>query len=94
MLKHSVGNTVRLVGKLTFGDERVARLETSDKLEATVHVVSAASYSTQYVEVVGKVRPDLSIEEFQVVPFGNDFDLGLYDRMLELANGPFVHLFR
>jgi len=94
MLKHSIGNKVRLVGKLTFADETIARLETSDRIEVVVHVATAAAYSTQFIEVVGNVRPDLSIEEYQVVAFGHDFDLGLYDKMLELANGPFAPLFR
>jgi hypothetical protein len=51
----------------------------------------------KYVQIVGKVENQggvLSISAFNVTPAGNSFDMDNYDKLVELSNGKFAHLFQ
>ncbi|KAF9552139.1 hypothetical protein BGW38_009510 [Lunasporangiospora selenospora] len=57
-------------------------MSASDKGQVEVHVNSQSQYGTEYVEVIGKVRDDLSIEEFTCANFGNSFDMDVYNELV------------
>lgn len=73
LLRQHVGSLVRLVVKVLQFDpiQGLATVETSDS--QTVHVRMNPEnhnfYTTQYVEILGTVNPDLSINEQSVIPF-------------------------
>lgn len=49
------------------------------------------------MQVVGKVENQggaLSVSAFNVTSAGNEFDMENYDKLVELSNGKFVHLFQ
>lgn len=50
------------------------QLEASDNQSVWINVQQdGGNFSNMYVEVVGQVNPDLSVQEMQSVNFGNDF---------------------
>jgi hypothetical protein len=57
----------------------------------------AVFFSRKYVQVVGKVESHgagLSVSAFNVTAAGNNFDMDNYDKLVELSNGQFAHLFQ
>ena len=42
-------------------------------------------YTSSFVEVVGRAEPDGSVTQFLVSPWGDSFDLKIYDKAIQLA---------
>ncbi|KAF9425050.1 hypothetical protein BGZ76_003439 [Entomortierella beljakovae] len=76
MLSSSVGKYVRFVGKILEQNGEKALLIASDNGQVEVHMNNESQYGTQYIEVIGVVREDLSIEEQASTNFGNEFGKG------------------
>jgi len=47
-------------------------------------MMPGSSYSLQYMEIVGKVEQDGSIQEFSYCDLGQSFDLKNYDSAVQL----------
>jgi hypothetical protein len=49
----------------------------------------------KFVQFIGKVCPNNCLEVFKIIQMknGNNFDMGLYDKVVELSNNKFSHLF-
>jgi len=86
-LGNFIGHTVRLVGKVSSisKPERVAMLETSDKQQVKVRMLSN-EYPAAYIEIVGTVNGDLSITETYAYVFGDNFDFDNYDKLITLTD--------
>jgi len=93
MLKSLVGQTVRVVGRVIETNDGIVVLQAADNGNVTIQSNYGGAYTTQFAEVVGRVNDDLSLQEMQSVNFGNDFDMSIYAKMLELTNGKYRDLF-
>ncbi|KAG0334137.1 60S acidic ribosomal protein P1-alpha 3 [Podila humilis] len=83
MLGNYIGQTVRLVGSVTATNGNQATLTTSDKGQVTVISNEASAYHTTILEVIGEVNTDLSISELTFCPFGDDFDMDVYNELVK-----------
>ncbi|KAF9905504.1 60S acidic ribosomal protein P1-alpha 3 [Linnemannia zychae] len=90
-LKGSQGNYTRhykFYGVLTINMDRqgnVATFLSSDKGIVAVSMSEGAQYGTKFMEVIGTVNADRSINEMVATNFGNSFDLDAYDAMIVKA---------
>lgn len=41
-------------------------------------------YGTAYVEVIGRAQPDGSVQQMTMAPWGNEFDLDVYNKLVDL----------
>ncbi|CAG8463140.1 6633_t:CDS:2 [Paraglomus brasilianum] len=96
LLSRYKGRKVRLVGRviqvhiLTLKAEESTIAETShtvvveacDKGQVSVRLRQPSNFTT-YVEFVGRVNTDLSINEFVFTNFGDTFDLDLHNKVVE-----------
>jgi hypothetical protein len=58
---------------------------------------NSSFFSRKYVQIVGKVEaqgPILSVSALNVTAAGNNFDMENYNKLVELSNGKFSHLFQ
>merc|ERR1712224_967608 len=79
-----VGRNVRVVGKVQQSPSNgQAVLQSSDNGSVTVKTQpqSEQTWTDQYMEVIGKVLPDMSVEELFSTNFGNNFDLDNHDAL-------------
>ncbi|CAI8013151.1 hypothetical protein GBAR_LOCUS8380 [Geodia barretti] len=61
-------------------------LETSDQQKMTAHFSKPQKDPlSAYVELVGKVGPDLSLQVERAVSFGSEFDLDAYNEVVQLS---------
>eukprot|EP00466_Bigelowiella_natans_P001222 jgi/Bigna1/89082/estExt_fgenesh1_pg.C_430072 len=90
------GKDVRLVGKVVSFDEEEAIIESSSA-QIKVLKPNVNNYNTRFVEVFGTIRNNAdsqpSIEESKSVPFGENFNLKHFNRMVTLTQGRFTSLF-
>mmetsp|Transcript_61199 Transcript_61199/g.92543 ORF Transcript_61199/g.92543 Transcript_61199/m.92543 type:complete len:109 (+) Transcript_61199:3-329(+) len=85
LLSSFVGKNVRVVGQVQQQPSNgVAVLLASDNAPVTVktQAQSEETWTDQYMEVIGKVAPDLSIEELFSTNFGNNFDLDNHNALV------------
>ena len=49
----------------------------------------------RFMQIIGKVRPDNCIEIQKLIPMtgGENFDIEMYHKVVELSNNKFKHLF-
>ncbi len=73
LLERYVGHTVRLVGKVSNTSNGKATIEASDRRNVQVYMNDFNPYPSQFVEIIGRVNPDLSIQELGHVPAGANF---------------------
>ncbi len=75
MLKHHVGRTVCLLGRVVGEKQSQAPhgfvLQTSDGVD--VIVSQAEATESKFVELRARVEPDLTLTAVSTVPFGDDF---------------------
>ncbi|KAK2962411.1 putative replication factor A3 [Blattamonas nauphoetae] len=98
LMPHYITKVVRVVGQVekifNQGNEPRYTLTTSDGVSVTViQDEGSATPQTPYVEVVGTVINNVTIQEILLVDFGKDFDMKAYDQCVKLINGPFQSLF-
>ncbi|OQS07623.1 hypothetical protein THRCLA_20108 [Thraustotheca clavata] len=88
-----INRTVALVGSMESWTGSNAVIKSSDGGLVTVHPSPGADYSSKYVEVIGQVQHDGSIQEFKCTSFGDDFDMANYDKLVMLIHGKFAPMF-
>jgi hypothetical protein len=102
LLASYIDQNIRLVGKVSSIIDGKVTLETSDQRYVPINsrIISAGAPDMQdvyvvgnVVEVVGAVRSDGTIEEFNALNFGKDFDLNNYNKLVELIHGKYSPLF-
>ncbi|KAH7816309.1 Replication protein A 14 kDa subunit [Monocercomonoides exilis] len=98
MFPAMIGKTVRIVGKYEGqfsedGSEGIIITTSDGKKVNVIQDPGDSAPTNQYIEVLGNVINENSIQEVFLVDFGDSFDLGLYDQCVKLINGPFKSLF-
>ncbi|PVU99075.1 hypothetical protein BB559_001036 [Furculomyces boomerangus] len=67
----------------------LAILTTSDQGNLSVNLSQDCPITTTYVEIIGKVEPNLQISGYSSVALGNNFDLDAYNKLvIAAANNP------
>jgi len=85
LLKQNAGVIVRITGKILQHQGSQVILEASDHGQVNVHLSGDSQLSSQFVEVIGRVNQDGSIQEFSSIDLSADFDLNAYNKFVELA---------
>ncbi|KAJ1649141.1 hypothetical protein IWQ61_009679, partial [Dispira simplex] len=44
------------------------------------------TFGTKFVEIIGQVQPDRSLQEFSSCNMGDNFDLPTYNKLVELSH--------
>jgi len=82
-----INSHVRLIGRVNHVNQDIVTLDTSDGEQVEVQINRGTNFIYEgYIEVVGKVNPNLTIRElasYQWAPTQTDFDFQLYDEMLQ-----------
>ncbi|KWU44855.1 replication factor A protein 3 [Rhodotorula sp. JG-1b] len=81
----SHGQIVRLIGKVVSLDSDQAVLEAADGVQVTVRLARESVLSDTFVEVIGKVVDTNEISELTSQNMGENLDLALANKVVELA---------
>jgi hypothetical protein len=75
-LKKNIGVTIRLIGTVMSSNGQIAQIRSSDEQVINVQLGGATPYyPDDIVEIVGQVRQNLTIEEYQSISFGKNFGI-------------------
>ena len=88
-----MNRSVLLVGKVLEVKGSLAILEASDGGRVTVNTQPGTNITAQYIEVLARVVDNETVSEMQVREFPNDCDMGNYNELVQLMNGPYKDLF-
>ncbi|TMW55788.1 hypothetical protein Poli38472_010670 [Pythium oligandrum] len=88
-----VGRTVAIVGAVESHMPTAVVLRTSDGGMVNVNPMPGSDYSSKFVEVIGRVVDNNTLQEFKTTLFGDNFDLETYDQFVQVAQSKFRHLF-
>ncbi|BGP56594.1 hypothetical protein JCM8202_000220 [Rhodotorula sphaerocarpa] len=80
----SKGQTVRLIGKVINLDDDRALVEASDGVQVT-GAAGESAWANSFVEVLGKMMDTTVINELTSQNLGENLDLKLADRVVDLA---------
>lgn len=80
LLSNYINNNVRIIGKILSLDsnQAILSLETSDKGTVQVKLKNSFPITSPMVEIIGKVKSDLTIEELKIIDLSFDFSNNLY----------------
>ncbi|KAK4702032.1 replication factor A3, partial [Phenoliferia sp. Uapishka_3] len=81
----SSGDPIRITGKVERLDGNSAVIEASDQGHVTVKLSPEANFSEAYVEVIGKVAQDLTVQELTSVNMGENLDMSLVEQAVNLT---------
>ncbi|KAI9599349.1 replication factor A protein 3 [Syncephalis fuscata] len=85
MLRDHIGDTVRLVGKvLQLQPPNRALLEAADHGQVNIKLTNDSTIGTRFVEVIGRVESNDTVQEYVTLDLGEDFDISLYQQMLPI----------
>ncbi|GAA5839948.1 hypothetical protein JCM11251_006569 [Rhodosporidiobolus azoricus] len=82
----SAGQTVRLIGKVISLEDDQALLEATDGGQVTVKLGSMSTLTDTFVEIVGKVTAENSINELSSLNLGENLDMAAADKVVELTH--------
>ncbi|KAI9242904.1 hypothetical protein MVEG_04211 [Podila verticillata NRRL 6337] len=82
MLATYVGQPVRFVGKIVEQNGTHATMQASDHGQVQINMNHSSQYTSQYIEVIGEVQSDGSINEMVSASFGDSFDLETYNQLV------------
>ncbi|ORX48800.1 replication factor A protein 3 [Hesseltinella vesiculosa] len=68
-----VGHTIRISGKVNSFTGDTSIITASDGGQVLIKLNGQSKWASQFVEVIGRVEPDLSIMEFSSVNLGDSF---------------------
>merc|ERR1711871_976490 len=89
----STGRVVRLIGKVKSVQGATAQLEAPDGGAVMVRRRHQQPYQSSFVEVMGNVNDDRSIDEQAFTECGENFDLKVYNDLVLVANSNFKDMF-
>ncbi|KAJ1959301.1 hypothetical protein IWQ62_004666 [Dispira parvispora] len=49
-------------------------------------IVQHNTFGTKFVEIIGQVQPDRSLQEFSSCNMGDNFDMPTYNKLVELSH--------
>ncbi|KAG0038663.1 hypothetical protein BGZ82_011316 [Podila clonocystis] len=82
MLGNYIGQPVRFVGKIVEQNGSHASMQACDHGQVQIKMSANSQYTSQYVEVIGDVLPDGSINELSSCSFGDSFDMETYNQLV------------
>jgi len=88
MLQRYPGKTVRLVGRVTGVGHGVFEMQAADNGIVKVEIAPGNSGNMQagcVVEIVGKVKDNQTVEEYNSTLFNPEFNFETYNQMVVLA---------
>ncbi|GAA5826944.1 hypothetical protein JCM5353_004774 [Sporobolomyces roseus] len=86
LAEYQPGQVVRLVGKvLTITDEE-ALVESPDGGQVTIRLDRQTNINDKFIEVIGKYDGDMVITEMISQNLGDEFDLDLANKVVELTH--------
>lgn len=92
MLPQFEGQRVLICGQVMSQDGQNAELLCSGNAQVKVQMNPGSIYNNTFVEIVGIASGGVVREE-RSVDMGDNFNLGHYDQVVQMANGKFKHLF-
>lgn len=93
LLKTFVGRKVRVVVQVMQSAPGTVIGKSTDGLQLTIKGSPPAHPLTTYVEVIGIADTNQSVRADIWTNFGDNFDPYNYNRLCQLANGEYKHLF-
>ncbi|KAL1352100.1 hypothetical protein AAHE18_06G142400 [Arachis hypogaea] len=93
LLQFYVGRRVRAVMQVVRSEGGVVIGKSTDEKQLVVKGPPPPAPLTNFVEVIGIVDNDRSIRAEIWTNFGNVIDMFSYNKLCQLANGEFKHLF-
>ncbi|KAH9923936.1 replication factor A protein 3 [Epithele typhae] len=88
LLAKYIGQTVRLVGKVISANGDTAIVQASDEGQVEVQLLNAYEHQSTYIEVIGTVRDERTIKMVAYVDMGDDVDMKLADRVVQVWHDP------
>ena len=92
-LSKYIGQQVILVGEVISNNNDTASLRTSDNVDIHVNLPPGEQFDKRYVQVIGKVDSNRSVDIIHILCSSDTFDMDNYNKALELANGKYKELF-
>ncbi|BGO94587.1 hypothetical protein NBRC10512_004985 [Rhodotorula toruloides] len=86
LAQSSPGSTVRLIGKVISLDAEQALLEAADGAQVTVKLMHDSVLSSTFVEVIGKVQSETSMQELSTLNLGDNIDMEVANKVVELTH--------
>ncbi|KAJ9116668.1 hypothetical protein QFC20_000602 [Naganishia adeliensis] len=83
-----VGTTVRLTAEVKRMEGDTAVVIASDGGEIQIQLHREANLATKFCEIIGRVNEDLSVKVLWSMNMGDDLDLSIVDKVVELSHGP------
>ncbi|KAJ9120778.1 hypothetical protein QFC22_002711 [Naganishia vaughanmartiniae] len=80
------GETVRLTAEIKRMDGDTAVVIASDGGEILIHLHREANLATKYCEIIGRVNEDLTVKVLWCMNLGDNLDLSIVDKVVELAH--------
>ncbi|KAG9296545.1 hypothetical protein G9A89_015137 [Geosiphon pyriformis] len=80
-----LGSAVRCVGRVVGVANDKVKLEMCDGGEMVVKTTHPENYRSTFVEVTGRLQRDNSLQEYTMIQFNEDFDIILYNQMMQLC---------
>lgn len=95
VLDQFVNHNVCVVGRVVSHSEGASEsvIETSDGKEITIKMAPGSTWTSKYVEVIGHLHEDRTVQEFKTTDFGDSFDLATYEKAVQLMTGKYSYLF-
>jgi hypothetical protein len=92
MLPRFEGQRVLICGQVMSQDGQSAQILCSGNAQVRVQMIPGSIYNNAFVEIVG-IASNGVVREERSVDMGDNFNLGHYDQVVQMANGKFKHLF-
>jgi hypothetical protein len=92
MLPQFEGQRVVICGQVMSQDGQNAEILCSGNAQVKIQMSQGSIYNNTFVEITGIASGGVLREE-RAVDMGDNFNLGHYDQVVQMANGKFKHLF-
>eukprot|EP00596_Hydrurales_sp_CCMP1899_P001705 CAMPEP_0119039008 /NCGR_PEP_ID=MMETSP1177-20130426/8257_1 /TAXON_ID=2985 /ORGANISM="Ochromonas sp, Strain CCMP1899" /LENGTH=97 /DNA_ID=CAMNT_0007002321 /DNA_START=134 /DNA_END=427 /DNA_ORIENTATION=- len=96
-MERFLGKSVLLVGEVINVDQSSSQVtvSASDGVTVQCFLPPGEACEEKFIQFIGKVCPNHCLEVFKIIQMasGNNFDMSLYDKVVELSNNKFSHLF-
>ncbi|KAG9303950.1 hypothetical protein G9A89_005860 [Geosiphon pyriformis] len=79
------GQLVTIVGRIVESTSGKAILQAHDKGIVNIKTIQDQNFQQGFVEVVGRVMDDLTVEELNSINLGDNFDIDLYADVIEIS---------
>ena len=95
MMAQYLGRTVTLIGEVANQNQERHELlvRAPDGTEVVVQLPMGEFADGRFIQIVGKVGPENTIEAMRLITVSSNFDMPMYDKALSMMNGACSDLF-